>query len=56
MVSLIHGEGFTFLLLLQNPRTYQAAQAEVDRVLGNDAITPKHASQLPYIFAVLRER
>ncbi|KAK5164032.1 uncharacterized protein LTR77_010123 [Saxophila tyrrhenica] len=46
---------FAFLLMLENPRTLQKAQAEVDEVLGDGAIGVKHASQLPYINAVLRE-
>ena len=47
---------FAFLLMLKNPRTLQAAQAEVDRVLGDGPITLKHASELKYIQAVMRER
>ena len=46
---------FVFFNLLKNSRTYIAAQEEVDKVLGRDAITNEHLSRLKYINAVLRE-
>ncbi len=41
--------------LLKNPVAYQAAQAEVDKVIGRRRITVDKMSQLPYITACLRE-
>src|ERR1700742_2222802 len=41
--------------MLTNPRTYFAAQQEIDRVVGKGKIEPKHLSELHYINAVLRE-
>lgn len=46
---------FAFLQLLKNPKTYYAAQAEVDSVLGHAEIEPKHINDLQYINALLRE-
>ncbi|KAH8777555.1 fatty acid hydroxylase [Diaporthe sp. PMI_573] len=46
---------FAFLQLLKNPNAYFAARAEVDRVLGNSKLEPKHVNELKYINAVLRE-
>ncbi|KAK6392109.1 hypothetical protein LTR65_003881 [Meristemomyces frigidus] len=46
---------FAFLLMLKNPKTLQAAQAEVDRVIGDGPVEPKHYQELKYIEAVLRE-
>lgn len=46
---------FAFLQLLKNPKTYFAAQSEVDRVLGRSKLTAKHINELKYINAVLRE-
>jgi cytochrome P450/NADPH-cytochrome P450 reductase len=41
--------------LLKNPEIYHKAQAEVDQVVGNDALELKHISQLKYLEACLRE-
>ena len=41
--------------LLKNPSTYFKAQQEVDRVIGNERVLPKHLNQLKYVNAVLRE-
>jgi len=41
--------------LLRNPEKYHAAQAEVDRVLGDGALELKHLPQLKYIAACIRE-
>lgn len=46
---------FAFLSMLQNPRTLQAAQGEVDSVLGDGPIEPRMLQKLPYIEAILRE-
>jgi cytochrome P450/NADPH-cytochrome P450 reductase len=46
---------FLFYYLIKNPSSYQAAQAEVDKVVGRGPITVEHMSQLPYISACLRE-
>jgi cytochrome P450 / NADPH-cytochrome P450 reductase len=41
--------------MLKNPETLYAAQKEVDRVVGDQRIAPKHLKELKYINAVLRE-
>ncbi|KFZ01289.1 hypothetical protein V500_00823 [Pseudogymnoascus sp. VKM F-4518 (FW-2643)] len=46
---------FLFYFLLKSPLAYQAAQAEVEKVIGKGPITVEHMSQLPYITACLRE-
>lgn len=46
---------FTFYYLLKNPAAYEAAQQEVDTVIGNGPITVDHLTKLPYLNAVLRE-
>lgn len=46
---------FLFYYLIKNPASYQAAQAEVDKVIGRGPITVEHMSQLPYLSACLRE-
>ncbi|CAL3969579.1 unnamed protein product [Diplocarpon coronariae] len=46
---------FLFYFLLKNPAAYQAAQRQVDEVIGRGAITVEHMSRLPYIEACLRE-
>ena len=46
---------FLFYHLLKNPAAYQAAQREVDQVIGRGTITVEHMSKLPYIEACLRE-
>ncbi|KAH8657534.1 NADPH--cytochrome P450 reductase-like protein [Tricladium varicosporioides] len=46
---------FAFLQLLKNPIAYQAAQNEVDAVLGRDTISLSHLSKLLYLNGVLRE-
>ncbi|KAJ8069548.1 hypothetical protein OCU04_003198 [Sclerotinia nivalis] len=46
---------FLFYNLLKNPSAYQAAQREVDEVVGKGPITIDHMSKLPYIEACLRE-
>jgi len=40
---------------LKNPEVYHKAQAEVDRVVGNNALELKHIPQLKYLEACLRE-
>lgn len=46
---------FLFYQLLKNPETYQKAQEEVDRVVGDDLLQLKHLSQLKYLEACIRE-
>ncbi|KAG4412171.1 hypothetical protein IFR04_014690 [Cadophora malorum] len=46
---------FLFYYLLKNPGAYQAAQRQVDEVVGKGPITVDHMSKLPYIEACLRE-
>jgi cytochrome P450/NADPH-cytochrome P450 reductase len=46
---------FLFYYLLKNPAAYQAAQKQVDEVIGRGPITFEHMSKLPYIEACLRE-
>lgn len=46
---------FAFSQMLKNPRTFFAAQQEVDRVVGTERIQAKHLKSLDYINAVLRE-
>jgi cytochrome P450/NADPH-cytochrome P450 reductase len=46
---------FLFYFLLKSPSAYQAAQDEVERVIGRGPITVDHMSKLPYISACLRE-
>lgn len=46
---------FTFYYLLKNPAAYDAAQQEVDDVIGKGPITVEHLTKLPYLNAVLRE-
>jgi cytochrome P450/NADPH-cytochrome P450 reductase len=46
---------FLFYNLLKNPSAYQAAQRQVDDVVGRGPITVEHMSKLPYIEACLRE-
>lgn len=46
---------FLFYNLLKNPSAYQAAQREVDAVVGRGPVTVDHMSKLPYIEACLRE-
>ncbi|KAK0120349.1 hypothetical protein ONS95_011752 [Cadophora gregata] len=46
---------FLFYYLLKNPAAYQAAQRQVDEVVGRGPITVDHMSKLPYIEACLRE-
>lgn len=46
---------FLFYNLLKNPAAYQAAQKQVDDVIGRGTITVDHMSKLPYIEACLRE-
>ena len=44
---------FLFYHLLKNPEKYMAVQEEVDRVLGDKPLEPKHLSELVYIkFAI----
>lgn len=47
----------SFLLyrFLENPETFQKAREEVDKVVGEGAITIDHMSKLPYLTACLRE-
>ena len=46
---------FLFYHLLKNPAAYQAAQWEVDQVVGRVPVTVEHTSKLPYLEACLRE-
>jgi cytochrome P450/NADPH-cytochrome P450 reductase len=46
---------FTWYYLLKNAAAYEAAQKEVDEVIGKNPITVDHLSKLPYLNAVLRE-
>lgn len=46
---------FLFYYLLKNPSAYQAAQKQVDEVVGRGPVTIDHMSKLPYIEACLRE-
>ncbi|KAF4630984.1 hypothetical protein G7Y89_g7156 [Cudoniella acicularis] len=46
---------FLFYNLLKNPAAYQAAQREVDEVVGEKPITVDYMSKFPYIEACLRE-
>ncbi|KAI1321539.1 cytochrome P450 [Xylariaceae sp. FL0255] len=46
---------FLFYLLLKNPETYYKAQAEVDRVVGDDVLKPEHLPKFQYIQAAIRE-
>jgi len=41
--------------LIKNPSAYQAAQRQVDEVIGRGPITVEHMPKLPYIEACLRE-
>lgn len=40
---------------MKTPAAYQAAQEEVDKVIGRGPVTVEHMSKLPYITACLRE-
>ncbi|KAF3041836.1 hypothetical protein E8E11_004968 [Didymella keratinophila] len=46
---------FTWYYLLKNAAAYEAAQQEVDTVIGKNPITVDHLTKLPYLNAVLRE-
>lgn len=46
---------FTVYELLSNPKTLEKAQAEVDRVLGNETPRFEHLAQLVYVDQVLKE-
>jgi cytochrome P450/NADPH-cytochrome P450 reductase len=46
---------FLFYNLLKNPAAYQAAQKQVDGVIGRGPIAYEHMSKLPYIEACIRE-
>lgn len=46
---------FMFYNLLKNPATYQAAQRQIDEVVGRGPVTVDHMSKLPYIEACMRE-
>jgi cytochrome P450/NADPH-cytochrome P450 reductase len=46
---------FLFYYLLKNPAACQAAQRQVDEVVGRGPITVEHMNKLPYIEACLRE-
>lgn len=46
---------FLFYYLIKNPAAYQAAQKEVDALVGRGPVTVDHMSQLPYLTACLRE-
>ncbi|EFE36292.1 cytochrome P450 oxidoreductase OrdA-like, putative [Trichophyton benhamiae CBS 112371] len=46
---------FLFYYLLKHPSAYQAAQRQVDEVVGRGPITVEHMSKLPYIEACMRE-
>jgi cytochrome P450/NADPH-cytochrome P450 reductase len=46
---------FLFYNLLKHPDAYQAAQREVDEVIGRGPVIVDHMSKLPFIEACLRE-
>ncbi|KAI9667304.1 MAG: hypothetical protein M1821_000119 [Bathelium mastoideum] len=46
---------FIFYHLLRNPEKLVAAQEEVDRIIGDNAIEEKHLQQLKYVEACIRE-
>jgi cytochrome P450/NADPH-cytochrome P450 reductase len=46
---------FMFYNLNKNPSSYQAAQRQVDEVVGHGPVTVEHMSKLPYIEACMRE-
>lgn len=46
---------FLFYNLLKHPAAYQAAQRQVDEVVGRGPITVDHMSKFPYIEACMRE-
>lgn len=46
---------FLFIMLLKKPRALEAAQNEVDKVIGTGPITIDHLKKLPYIAACMRE-
>ncbi|KAN0120409.1 fatty acid hydroxylase [Hyaloscypha variabilis] len=46
---------FLFYNLIKHPAAYQAAQRQVDEVVGRGPIKVDHMSKLPYIEACLRE-
>ncbi|AKT36069.1 bifunctional cytochrome P450/NADPH--P450 reductase [Chondromyces crocatus] len=46
---------FALHLLLDNPEVLEKAQAEVDRVLGDEAPRHEHLAQLVYVDQILRE-
>lgn len=46
---------FLFYHLLKNPAAYQKVQEEVDRVVGDGVLQPKHLGQLTYLEACIRE-
>jgi cytochrome P450 / NADPH-cytochrome P450 reductase len=46
---------FLFYNLLKHPSAYQAAQRQVDEVVGHGPITVDHMSKFPYIEACMRE-
>ncbi|KAK2600482.1 hypothetical protein N8I77_010010 [Diaporthe amygdali] len=46
---------FATFYLLEHPETLLKLQSEVDRVVGEESITPQHIQQMPYMDAVLRE-
>ncbi|ELR05538.1 hypothetical protein VC83_09239 [Pseudogymnoascus destructans] len=46
---------FLFYNLIKHPSAYQAAQRQVDEVVGRGPITVDHMSKFPYIEACMRE-
>ena len=46
---------FLFYHLLKNPEKLVAAQEEVDRIVGDNAIEERHIPQLKYVEACVRE-
>ncbi|KAI1845852.1 hypothetical protein JX266_007939 [Neoarthrinium moseri] len=46
---------FLFYNFLRNPKTFQKAQEEVDRVVGDNILDARHIPQLKYVEACIRE-
>ncbi|KAM0146394.1 hypothetical protein ACHAQE_010763 [Botrytis cinerea] len=46
---------FTLYYLLKDPRVYNKAREDIDKVVGEGRIRVEHLSKLPYIEAILRE-
>ncbi|CAF3529240.1 unnamed protein product [Fusarium graminearum] len=46
---------FAFYYLLENPHTLEKARAEVDEVVGDQALNVDHLTKMPYVNMILRE-